>query len=131
MMRTCNSFALRPLEAGSTGPLARLAIPPLLRPPPRSGEIMPAKLTIFATAVLAMLCAMTAAPAADYPARPVSLVVAFPPGGASDLLARILGRKLDQLLGQPLVIDNRPGAGGNIAAEAVAHAAADGYTLLL
>jgi tripartite-type tricarboxylate transporter receptor subunit TctC len=69
--------------------------------------------------------------AADYPTRPVSLVVAFPPGGASDLLARILGRQLDQLLGQPFVIDNRPGAGGNIAAEAVARAVADGYTLLL
>jgi tripartite-type tricarboxylate transporter receptor subunit TctC len=69
--------------------------------------------------------------AADYPTRPVNLVVAFPPGGASDVLARLLGRKLDQILGQPFVIDNRPGAGGNVAAEAVAHAAADGYTLLL
>jgi tripartite-type tricarboxylate transporter receptor subunit TctC len=56
--------------------------------------------------------------------------VAFPPGGASDVLARILGRKLEQVLAQPFVIDNRPGAGGNVAAEAVAHAAPDGYTLL-
>ena len=63
--------------------------------------------------------------------RPVSLVLAFPPGGASDVLARILGRKLEQVLGQPVVIENRPGAGGNIAAEAVAHAPADGHTLLL
>src|SRR5262249_46067751 len=54
--------------------------------------------------------------AADYPCR-------------SDVLDRILGRKLEQILGQPLVIDNRPGAGGNVAAEAVAHAAPDGYTL--
>ena len=69
--------------------------------------------------------------AADYPTRPVSLVVAFTPGGASDVLARLLGRKLEQILGQPFVIDNRPGAGGNVAAEAVAHAAPDGYTLLL
>jgi tripartite-type tricarboxylate transporter receptor subunit TctC len=61
----------------------------------------------------------------------VSLVVAFTPGGASDVLARILGRKLEQLLGQPFVIDNRPGAGGNVAAEAVAHTTPDGYTLLL
>jgi Tripartite tricarboxylate transporter family receptor len=75
------------------------------------------------------LLAMPAA-AADYPARPVTLVVAFPPGGASDVLARILGRKLEQILGQPFVIDNRPGAGGNVAAEIVAHAAPDGYTLL-
>jgi len=68
--------------------------------------------------------------AADYPTRPVTIVVAFPPGGPSDVLARIVGRKMEQLLGQPFVIENRPGAGGNIAAEQVAHAAPDGYTLL-
>ncbi len=72
-----------------------------------------------------------AAAATDYPARPVTLVVAFTPGGPSDVLARILGRRLEALLGQPFVIDNRPGAGGNIAAEAVAHAAPDGLTLLM
>ena len=83
----------------------------------------------FAVALL-LLCALAAAHAADYPTRPVSLVVAFTPGGASDVLARILGRKLEQNLGQPFVIENRPGAGGNVAAEAVAHAAPDGYTLL-
>jgi tripartite-type tricarboxylate transporter receptor subunit TctC len=69
--------------------------------------------------------------AAEYPVRPVMLVVAFTPGGPSDVLARILGRKLHELLGQPFVIENRPGAGGNIAAEAVANAAPDGYTLLM
>src|SRR5262249_40502637 len=58
-------------------------------------------------------------------------VVAFTPGGPSDVLSRIVGRKLEQLFGQPVVIDNRPGAGGNIAAEAVAHAAPDGHTLLM
>jgi len=68
---------------------------------------------------------------ADYPNRPVTLIVAFTPGGPSDLLSRILGKKLEQLLGQPFVIENRPGAGGNIAAEGAAHAAADGYTLLM
>ena len=77
-----------------------------------------------------VLLLVPAASAADYPMRPVILVVAFPPGGASDVLARILGRKLEQILGQPFVIDNRPGAGGNVAAEAVARAAPDGYTLL-
>jgi tripartite-type tricarboxylate transporter receptor subunit TctC len=81
--------------------------------------------------LLLLLCTMCAAGAADYPTRPVNLVVAFPPGGASDVLARLLGRKLDQILGQPFVIDNRPGAGGNVAADAVAHATPDGYTLLL
>jgi tripartite-type tricarboxylate transporter receptor subunit TctC len=69
--------------------------------------------------------------AADYPNHPISLVVGFTPGGPSDVLARVLGKKLDQILGQPVVIDNRPGAGGNIAAEVVAHAAPDGYTLLM
>jgi tripartite-type tricarboxylate transporter receptor subunit TctC len=77
-----------------------------------------------------LLCAAAVASAADYPSRPVTLVVAFPPGGASDVLSRIVARKLEQILGQPFVIENRPGAGGNVAAEAVAHAAPDGYTLL-
>jgi tripartite-type tricarboxylate transporter receptor subunit TctC len=79
------------------------------------------------------LLAFTVSPfaAADYPNRPVSLVVGFTPGGPSDVLARVLGKKLEQLLGQAFVIDNRPGAGGNIAAEAVARAAPDGYTLLM
>ena len=69
--------------------------------------------------------------AADYPNRPITVVVGFPPGGASDILARIVADKLASLLGQPVVIDNRPGAGGNVAGELVAHAAPDGYTLLL
>ena len=80
-------------------------------------------------ALVALACGISVARAADYPTRPITLVVAFTPGGASDVLARILGRKLEQILGQPFVIDNRPGAGGNVAAEAVAHAAPDGYTL--
>jgi tripartite-type tricarboxylate transporter receptor subunit TctC len=71
------------------------------------------------------------AAAAEYPARPVSLLVAFTPGGPSDVLARILGKKIGELLGQPIVIENRPGAGGNIAAELTARAAPDGYTLLM
>src|SRR5215469_8023948 len=83
----------------------------------------------FLVALLVLACGVPATRAADYPTRPITLVVAFTPGGASAVLARILGRKLEQILGQPLVIDNRPGAGGNVAAEAVAHAAPDGYTL--
>ena len=57
-----------------------------------------------------------AACAADYPARPVNLIVAFTPGGPSDVLARIVGRQLEKILGQPFIIDNRPGGAGNIAA---------------
>src|ERR1700681_1857284 len=69
--------------------------------------------------------------AQTYPTRPVTLVVAFTPAGPSDVLARVLGHKLEELLKQPFIIVNRPGAGGNIGAEAVANAPADGYTPLM
>jgi tripartite-type tricarboxylate transporter receptor subunit TctC len=81
--------------------------------------------------LLALACAATLAFAADYPARPVTLVVGFTPGGPSDVLARIVAKKMGTILGQTFVIDNRPGAGGNIAGETVAHAAPDGLTLLM
>ena len=81
--------------------------------------------------IAALLALAVSAHAADYPSRPVMLVVAFPPGGPSDVLARIVGKKMEELLGAPFVIENRPGAGGNIAAEFVARATADGYTLLM
>ena len=71
----------------------------------------------------------TQAAAAGYPSRPVTLIVAFTPGGPSDVLARIIGRQMEKVLGQPFVIDNRPGGAGNIAAEIVAHAAADGVAI--
>jgi tripartite-type tricarboxylate transporter receptor subunit TctC len=66
-----------------------------------------------------------------YPTRPVRIISGFPPGGPSDLLARLLGQWLSERLGQPFIIENRPGAGGNIATEAAIRALADGYTLLL
>jgi tripartite-type tricarboxylate transporter receptor subunit TctC len=84
-----------------------------------------------ATGLLAVLATAAFAVAADYPERPVTIVVGFPPGGASDILSRILTDKLGSLLGQPFIVDNRPGAGGNVAASLVAHATPDGYTLLL
>jgi tripartite-type tricarboxylate transporter receptor subunit TctC len=66
-----------------------------------------------------------------YPARPVTLIVFVPAGGTPDIIARLIGQSLSQRLGQSVVIDNRPGAGGNLALQAVARTPADGYTLLL
>jgi tripartite-type tricarboxylate transporter receptor subunit TctC len=69
--------------------------------------------------------------AQSYPARPVRIVVGYAPGGGNDILARLIGQRLSERLGQPFVIENRPGANSNMATEAVAHAAPDGYTLLI
>jgi tripartite-type tricarboxylate transporter receptor subunit TctC len=82
--------------------------------------------------VLALLAfGLSAAQAQDYPARPVRLVVPYPAGGTTDILARIIGQYLSEHLGQQFVIDNRAGAGNNIGTEIAASSAPDGYTLLL
>ncbi len=82
-------------------------------------------------ASLALVIAMTStAVAQGYPDKPVRLVVPFPPGGGADNLARAVMPRVGEILGQAIIIDNRPGAGGNVGAEAVARAPADGYTLL-
>ena len=65
-----------------------------------------------------------------YPSRPIRLLVGFPPGGAADIIARLYGQSLSTRLGKPVVIENRPGSGGNLASDAVAKSAPDGYTLL-
>src|SRR5256885_10249896 len=68
---------------------------------------------------------------AQYPVRAIKIVVAFPAGGGSDLAARVVGQKLSESFGQPVVVENRVGANGNIGAEAVARSAPDGYTLVM
>jgi tripartite-type tricarboxylate transporter receptor subunit TctC len=86
--------------------------------------------TVLATTVaLATLTAGGAMAQANYPDKPIRLVIAFPPGGPTDLVARVLAQKLTEQMGQPVVVDNKPGANGNIAAELVSKAPSDGYTL--
>jgi tripartite-type tricarboxylate transporter receptor subunit TctC len=85
--------------------------------------------SIFALACVLTLGLATAATAQDYPTRPIKLIVSFGPGGGADIVGRILGQSLSEKLGQPVVIENRPGAAGAIGNEAVARADKDGYTL--
>ncbi len=79
----------------------------------------------------ALVCSPVLARAAEYPTKPITLMIGFAPGGPSDVMARIITKKMEQILKQPLVIENRAGAGGSIAGTAVARAAPDGYTVLL
>jgi len=81
--------------------------------------------------IILALIASDAAPAQTYPAKPVRVVVPFPPGGGTDIVARTVTPKMAEILGQPFVIENRAGAGGNIGTEVVARSPADGYTLLV
>ena len=92
----------------------------------------------FLTAAAAGLClsavmpaAHAQAPEANWPSKPIRWIVPFPPGGAMDAIARTLGEKAGRTLGQPFVIENRPGAGGNIGADFVAKQPGDGYTLMI
>lgn len=80
---------------------------------------------------LSAATSMGSASAADYPTRPVKWVVGYPPGGATDIIARLIGQRLSERLGQQFVIENKPGAGNNIATESVINAEPDGYTVLL
>ena len=81
--------------------------------------------------VTAAMAGLGSAAAIDYPTRPVRFVVGYPPGGATDILARLIGQKLSERTGQQFVIENKPGAGNNIGTESVVNAEPDGYTILL
>jgi tripartite-type tricarboxylate transporter receptor subunit TctC len=85
----------------------------------------------LATGAIALPTISRVAWAQAYPTRPVHLIVGYPPGGTSDVVARLIGQRLSERFGQPFIIENRPGAGTNIATEAVVKAAPDGYTLLV
>jgi tripartite-type tricarboxylate transporter receptor subunit TctC len=82
-------------------------------------------------AAISIAISTTAAPAQPYPTRPIRLIVAFPPGGATDVVARTIGTPLGARLGQTVVVDNRPGSNGNLAAELAARSRPDGYTLMV
>ncbi|HTE95102.1 MAG TPA: tripartite tricarboxylate transporter substrate-binding protein, partial [Bradyrhizobium sp.] len=82
-------------------------------------------------ALVVLLMAQTASAQSNYPNRPVKILVGFTPGTAPDLAARILADRFSEVWGTPFVVENIPGAGGNIATDRVAKAAADGYTLLM
>jgi tripartite-type tricarboxylate transporter receptor subunit TctC len=79
----------------------------------------------------AFLCFAAAAFAQEFPAKPVHIIVPFPPGGGADALARIMAPYLNRIWGQPIIVENKPGASGQIGAELVANASADGYTLMM
>jgi len=80
---------------------------------------------------LPSIAATRASASLEYPSRPVRFVVGYPPGGATDILARLVGQRLSERLGQTFVVENKPGAGNNIGTETVVHAEGDGYTVLL
>jgi len=94
--------------------------------------VMPTLLARCLIPIMALIAGGSAfAQPSDYPTRPVSFIVPFAPGGVTSLFARVLGARLEQRLGKPFVVENRPGAGGVTAAAAVAHAAPDGYTIMM
>ena len=94
--------------------------------------LMKSKLLAYLVLAFACLGAHAQSPSViNFPAKPIKIIVPFPAGGTSDVLARLIGQKLSDAWGQMVIVDNKPGASGNLGAEIVAHAAPDGYTLLL
>jgi tripartite-type tricarboxylate transporter receptor subunit TctC len=98
---------------------------------PSSGQHPRRRFLGLAAGAAALPVVSRIARAQTYPTRPVRIIVGYPPGGGSDIIARLIGQWLSERLGQQFIIENRPGAGGNIGTEAAVRASADGYTLLL
>ena len=90
---------------------------------------LPRRTLLAAAAAAAAPSGASAQVPQDWPARPIRFVISFPPGGSADLVARVLAPRVEARLRQPIVLDNRPGAGGNIGVDLVAKAAPDGYTI--
>ncbi len=95
------------------------------------GENVRSCLHRMASSAALLLALSSALAAADYPTRPVRLIVPFPPGGSNDVVARLVANQLSERLGEQVFVDNRGGAGGVIGTEAAANSAPDGYTLLI
>ena len=89
------------------------------------------RIIALAASIAALVYSAPAAVAQNYPNKPISFIIGFAPGGPSDVMSRVITRKMEDILKQPFVIENRPGAGGSIAGASVARAAPDGYTILL
>src|ERR1700690_746265 len=98
---------------------------------PSSGQHPRRRFLGLAAGAAALPAVSRIAWAQAYPTRPARIIVGFPAGGNTDIIARLIGQWLNERLGQPFIIENRPGAGGNIGTEAVVRAPPDGYTLLL
>lgn len=90
-----------------------------------------ARFAVLATALAAAAAVAAPAAAQQYPTKPIRIIVAYTPAGTTDILARAIGQKMSEAWGQPVIVDNRPGANGNIGTEIAARATADGYTILM
>jgi tripartite-type tricarboxylate transporter receptor subunit TctC len=97
----------------------------------RKSRNVPKVLLLSATLIVALAAAATSAWAQDYPNRPITLIVPFPPGGSTTIVGRIIADKMSETLGQQIIVDNRAGAGGTVGSRAAAKSSPDGYTILL